>query len=102
MKIDPIDRWDATIVAMGGAGSVLAGIGVLKIAAHVSPLLSLNAALCGASGPVPLLDTMLADGLHCWGCPVAFAGSLLALAAVALGRSGERAAPAGPACAAAR
>lgn len=106
MKTQSIGRYEAAIIGMAGAGSILAGAGLVEIAAHLSPALALGGAICGASGPVAMAERMFAETAHCWGCPAALVGSAMLIGALATAlvrtEGGERAArgdlPNGTAC----
>lgn len=78
---------EMTLAGLGATGLALVGAGLAKIAAH-GPGLALASSLCGASGKLTVVAVAASDALHCWGCPVAFSGGLLLLAALVIARQG--------------
>ncbi|WP_340691663.1 hypothetical protein [Hyphomonas sp.] len=69
-------------------GVALLLIGSVKVWAHTQSLQAFLSVRCGPDGlssanHAPAFWTTMFNG-HCWGCPVAFSGALMILAAAAL------------------
>ncbi len=76
------EKQAAFIMGVAGLGVMLATAGVARIAAHLPTTEAFIGAICGGSADAS--GSMLADAIHCWGCPAAALGlGLMASAIVA-------------------
>lgn len=82
MSISDRNLYGAAVVGLGATGLALVSAGVAEIASHATHAWALGSSLCGGSGQLSVVELIAADSLHCWGCPVAFTGGLLLLAAL--------------------
>ncbi|MCD7107494.1 hypothetical protein LRX75_00440 [Rhizobium sp. DKSPLA3] len=79
------EKQAAFIMGVAGLGVMLATAGVARIAAHLQTTEAFLGAICGGSADAS--GSILANAVHCWGCPAAALGlGLMVSAIVAAGQ----------------